>query len=324
MISLVLAELNRLRSRRLTVITVLAVVLAAGLFQLAVNSAVSPPSTAELAAGQEQYQSDLREYEQNAEQNEQMRQECLDQGGDGQGCDFKPRLEWYVTPAEAFADIAPTALMFATMITGLGAFLMAASFIGAEYTSGSITNWLTFIPQRWKVFTAKAVAVLLGSGLLGTVILGGTLASAALLSTSHGGEITSGQALTASAARGVGLVVAMALISFGLALIARHTAAAIGVLLGYALLNIVLLLLFGVLPSLQRIRPFLPDLNLQAFLNKGGYSYTDSYPKVESGGTTVDQVQQTITVAEAGIYWLVLTAVTLGVAFIIFRRRDVV
>ncbi len=323
MIALLGAELNRLRSRRITLVTLLVVVLAAGLFQFAVNSAVTPPSATELAQGRAQYEEALRDYEQNRDQYAQGQQECLDMGVSPEECDPAPKLEWFVTQATPFAEIAPVALTFATLIAGLGAFFVAASFIGAEYTSGSISNWLTFIPQRARVFAAKALAVVLGAGLGGTVILGGTLAAAAGLTSAHGGELTKGAVVTASAARGVGLVVAFALISFGLTLLARHTAAAIGVLVAYGLLNIVLQILFNFLPGLQRVKRFLPDMNFQAFLNKG-HTYQNYYPGVGSAEDTGRVVERTLSVTHGGLYWLVLTAVTLVVALLVFRRRDVV
>ena len=68
MIALLGAELNRLRSRRITLVTLLVVVLGAGLFQFAVNSAVTPPSGAEVAQGRAQYEEALRDYEQNKDQ----------------------------------------------------------------------------------------------------------------------------------------------------------------------------------------------------------------------------------------------------------------
>lgn len=322
MIALVAAELNRLRSRRITLVTLLGVLLAVGLFQLAVNSAVSPPSAEETAAAQAQYQSDLREFEQNSEEYSEGTQQCMDMGGTAEECDPRPRLEWYLTPTTPFADIAPIALLFATLVAGLGTFLVAASFIGAEYTSGSISNWLTFIPQRWKVFTAKAVAVVLGAGLVGTVVVGAALALAAALTVAHGGELTGVGKMTASAARGVGLVVAMALISYALTLIFRHTAGAIGVLVGYGLISIVLAILYNFVPALQPLKRLQPENNLMAFLAKG-HTYTNVYPTVEAGGASREAVERTISMTHGGLFWLLLTVVAVVAAFLVFRRRDV-
>jgi ABC-2 type transport system permease protein len=322
MISLVRAELHRLRSRRLTLVMLLAVVLAAGLFQLAVNAAVTPPGAAELAAAQAQYERDLRDFEQHRDEYTAGVQECLDAGGDPQSCDPTPRLEWYAQPATPFSEIAPMALLFATLAAGLGAFVVAASFIGAEYTSGSIANWLTFIPQRALVFAAKAVAVLLGAGLAGTVVLGGSLAAAAGLTSLHGGRVTGLGPLAGTAARGVALVVAMALVGFGITLVARHTAAAIGVLVGYGLLSIALTIAYNFASGLQRVKPFLPDVNLQAFLNRG-HSYTDVYQRMDVGGETADIVSRHISTTQGGLYWLTACVVVLGTAMLVFRRRDV-
>ena len=322
MMGLLAAELNRLRSRRITLATALVVLLCAGLFQLGVNAAVSPPSVAEVAQGRAQYEEALREYERNKEQNVQFEQECLDAGQPPEACQFKPTLEMFVPPATPFRDIAATAVLFATLVAGLGSFLVAASFIGAEYTSGSLSNWLTFVPQRWKVFTAKAVAILLGCGLFALLVVGGTLAATAALTVWHDGEPTGIGAMTASAGRGVALVVVLALIGFGLTLLARHTAAAIGVLVAYGLVSIALLILTNFLPATQRLKPFQPDINLMAFLNNG-HTYTEYYPGVgpaEDAGLATERV---VTMAHGGVYWLICTGVALAVALLVFRRRDV-
>src|SRR3712207_1518533 len=111
MMGLLAAELNRLRSRRITLATALVVLLCAGLFQLGVNAAVSPPSVAEVAQGRAQYEEALREYERNKEQNVQFEQECLDAGQPPEACQFKPTLEMFVPPATPFRDIAATAVL---------------------------------------------------------------------------------------------------------------------------------------------------------------------------------------------------------------------
>ena len=61
-------------------------------------------------------------------------------------------------------------------LTGLVAFLVAASFVGAEFTTGSLANWLTFVPRRSTVFVSKLTVVAAFSLLLGLLAAALTVA----------------------------------------------------------------------------------------------------------------------------------------------------
>ena len=323
MIRLVAAELNRLSSRRFTLLALIAILLGLAAFQLAVNAAVTPPSAAEVTAARAQYERDLREYQTHQEENEAARQECLEEGIPPEQCSFEPRLEHYVQPATPFAEIAPIAVLVAVIGSGLALFLVGASFIGAEYTSGAIGNWLTFIPERAKVFAAKVLALAIGSAAVSTVAAAFTVAAAALLVRLHGGRVTGLQGVLESAGRGVVLVVVLALLGFCLALLARHTAAAIGVVLGYLMLSFVLAILFNVVPGLQRIKALLVENNLLAFVQHG-YRWVDYYYQ-PSGGEDMasSEVERHLSFGASALYWAVLLLAALGAALLVFRRRDV-
>ena len=43
--------------------------------------------------------------------------------------------------------------------------MIAGSFIGAEFTSGSISNWLSFVPRRIPVFVSKLFTIIMFSAL---------------------------------------------------------------------------------------------------------------------------------------------------------------
>lgn len=321
-LNLVLAELTRLRSRRMVVMAVLVVVLLAGLYQVSVGFSVQQPSAADLAQGQADYQAELKNYESSPE-NKAGEQECLDSGGSAADCDFAPKLEWFVQQATPFTDIAPIGTLLMTVLVGLAVFLAGSSFIGAEFSSGSVSNWLTFVPQRGRVLAAKLIALALGSGLLALVVLGGSLAMTAILTTANDGDVVKVGTEIGSVLRATGLVVAIALIGFCVALLTRHTAAALGVLLGYGLLSIVANIFYYSIPSTQKIRSLLPDYNLQAFLSPKGYSYQDYYPGTQPDGSDSRSVEQVISLAHGGVFWLVLVAVFVVAAFVVFRRRDV-
>src|SRR5215217_2023772 len=56
--------------------------------------------------------------------------------------------------ATTFNEIAQIGLLLAIYLSGLAMFLVAASFIGAEFTTGAIANWLSFVPRRVPVFAS--------------------------------------------------------------------------------------------------------------------------------------------------------------------------
>ncbi|MEJ7705780.1 MAG: hypothetical protein WKF82_00035 [Nocardioidaceae bacterium] len=63
-------------------------------------------------------------------------------------------------------------------ISAVLAVLIGATFIGADYASGSLGTQLLFESSRSKVWVAKALAVVLGAGAFGLISLG--LANAAI------------------------------------------------------------------------------------------------------------------------------------------------
>ena len=119
--------------------------LALGAFQLAVNKAIAPPTGRGVAAAQRAYEQDRQEW---VENHEQYEQECQDAGEPPENCVYEePTLDDY-TGTPAFDEIASISLQVSVYLVALAAFMVAGSFIGAEYSTGSIANWLSFIPRR--------------------------------------------------------------------------------------------------------------------------------------------------------------------------------
>jgi ABC-2 type transport system permease protein len=68
--------------------------------------------------------------------------------------------------------------------------VLAASFIGAEFTTGAIANWLSFIPRRGAVLAARLVAIVIFTVLVSAVASALTLGVAALISAGYGGDLS--------------------------------------------------------------------------------------------------------------------------------------
>lgn len=197
-------------------------------------------------------------------------------------------------------------------------FVLAASFVGAELSSGGITNLLLWRPQRSAVLGAKLAAVLTcvtGFAAGFTVLYVGTFY---LIASGAGwvGEMPAAfwSELLTMCLRGVALSVAAAACAFALATLARHTAAALGIVVGYFLIweagARIVFEIVGALPY----DPYFLSTYLSAFVN-GDVEYWSGYDG--SGDLVITQLSGGLVVAG-------LTAALITAAFANFRRRDLV
>jgi ABC-2 type transport system permease protein len=321
-IRLVGAELTRLRSRRLSIVAVIVALAAVALFQIAIHSEVAPSAAAQ-AQGQQAYEQDQKAWQDSHEADVKA---CV-QSGDGtqEECEKEnpaPRPEDYLAVPASFDVVGAAGVTTATYLAMFAGFLVAASFIGAEYSTGSLANWLTFVPQRLLVFASKGIAVVIGSALLGAVAVFATLGLTAAQVAHHGEPLTGAGHLAASGGRAVVLAAVAGLVGYVLALLTRHTVAAIVVPLAYGLVRAVL---YGftqdVDAPLAWLPPYLPELNLQAFVEHGA-TYTQ-YRSVLADGSDYTEIEKHISFAHSGLYWLTLAVVAIVAGAVVFRQRDV-
>ena len=318
---LVGAEVSRLLSRRFTGIAMILLLLGLAGYQLLVNDALSPPSHEQLATAERVYQDVHEDWVTNHERYEQ---DCRDTGAPPEECVVtEPTLADFTESATPFKEVARTGLQLSTLLVAVVAFMIAASFIGAEYGSGSIANWLTFIPRRGQVFWSKLLTVAGFAAFLGlfgaTLVLSGTLVLAHL----HGSRIESIRQFAEMGARTILPVVMLAIIGFCIGLLTRHTAGAIGLLLAFA---VVWFVRAGPLSSLawaQRITPWTPEGNIAAIVDRG-YTYSVPLEKVTPDGVNIEFVQHHVSFTHALVYWSILLALVVIGSLLIFRRRDVI
>jgi ABC-2 type transport system permease protein len=318
---LVLAELVRLRSRRVVLVGALLVLAAVGLFQLVVDDEVRPPSASEVTEQRQYYDQAHAEWEQTHAAQEK---DCQDSGQAPADCVWpEPTPADYSLTATAFADIGPGAVQLSAYVTLLAAFLVGASFIGAEYSTGSLANWLTFVPQRLKVYGSKLVAVVLASAAGGAVANFLMLGLVALLTRVHGGGLTGIGEAAAIAGRAVPVACLAGVAGFVFALLTRHTVAALGIALGYVVASTVLsTIAMHADGPLGWLPPWLPENNVAAFLNHGT-TYQQYVETVTAEGTSGDSIEKHVSFGHSAVYWLVLLVVAVVSAALVFRRRDV-
>jgi ABC-type transport system involved in multi-copper enzyme maturation permease subunit len=187
----------------------------------------------------------------------------------------------------------------------IAAWLLGASFIGADWHAGTVPTLLTWEPRRLRVMVTKLAGCLMVVFLLVIavqILLGGGLALvAAVRGTTEGADVawmrnTGGIALRVAVLSGIGSA-----IGFALASVARNTAAALGVGFGYTV--IVENLVRGLRPQWA---PWLVGDNAVVFITG------------QSAGLSFDR-----TILQAGLLLVAYAAALLIVAVAVFRARDV-
>lgn len=193
------------------------------------------------------------------------------------------------------------------VLAGL-AMLIGATFVGADWASGSMSNQLLFESRRLRVYAAKATAVLLVGLVVSFVVLAlwwtalGQVASHRDLSTSAAAWAD----IRGSVWRG-GLLAGLAGVGgYAMTMLFRSTVATLGVLFGTVVATS---LLIASLP-LENAQRFLPSNNIGAWVIDGLDYYTNTS-------------QGHLTKWDGAIYLLVLLAAALLLSSWSFRRRDV-
>jgi ABC-2 family transporter len=161
------------------------------------------------------------------------------------------------------------------------AWVLAASFLGAEWHSGTMTTWLTWEPRRTRVLVAKAVAAMataFGLTVALQLFLGVALVPAAIFRGSTSGVNSSWLLEVAGAlARGATAAALMALLGLSLAGLGRNTAAALGA--GFVYLAVVENLVRGLRPQWM---PWLLTENTARFVVAGPAELSIGRTPIES------------------------------------------
>nr|WP_275402420.1 ABC transporter permease subunit [Streptomyces sp. SID13031] len=313
-------------SRRIAIIGVVAVLIISAFLLFAIWRQAQPLSEAEQRQNQvfleeqqkdwalhgEQYQKDCEAAYATAEEPKPALKDF---------CPGPPSLEQYAKPKTVFAEVMPDVLLGSSYLLVFVAFLIGASFFGAEFSSGAIGNWLTFEPRRLRVFGSKLLGAAIGFVPVAVVITGLLLLGTFLIVDNLG--ITAGTTgkvwgnLTEMSGRIVLMTAIGAALGCVVGALLRHTAAAIGFVMGY------LIIVEGVFGGfLEKAQPWLVRLNFDAFIKHDALYYINECNS--SGGSyTCDQVTKTLSF-EHGAWYLSIVAVALVLlGALVFRRRDV-
>lgn len=234
--------------------------------------------------------------------------------------------EWYLPATFEFRDEFPRTLTTLAAILALVAFIVGASFVGAEWSTGGMMNLLLWRPRRLQVLLTKLAALL--TGLFGLTVVATAVWTAGFwaIGTNRGdtGNMTSGvwQSLALTGLRGAALVILAGTIGFALASLGRHTALALG---GAIAVMIVGQFGLGIILAMAQVK-FLEAWLLPTYLmawmeQKVTLQNWQSCQYSYSGGC--EPATRDITWEHSGVIFGVGLVLTLGAAMWAMRRRDI-
>ncbi|MGI8535441.1 MAG: ABC transporter permease subunit [Mycobacteriales bacterium] len=330
--SLARAELRRFRSRRfIQVLLVLAALGYALAIGFAAATAFGKTTPAQLAAAE-------RNIAQIVEEQNRYREQCLNDANRPPGTEGLPAEQFCGPPntaenfpAEQFLDKQPFILAAALPAGGLAvaaataalAFVLGATYVGAEWSSRSMVALLFWEPRRLKVMRVK-LGVLVGACvLLGVVSQALWWGTAIVMARTLGrtGPLPDGfyADLLAQQGRSVLLAVLTGLLGFAIANLVRNTGAALGV--GFVYFAVVETAVRNIRGSWQE---WLLTDNAVALILEGGnrlFLYDEGF--VDERGNFVNSGRELLLTNLHGAVVLggvTMALVALGV--VLFQRRD--
>lgn len=320
---LLLVELDRFRSRRAVAMLALAAILVAVAL---VGATVwqTRPLTAEDRADAAA-QADLEG--QRPERQQAVRACRADPHGYlGPGATASDCVGALISPTESYYPrgqldlgrvLSRRGVELALMVVGLMV-VAGCTFAGADWRSGSIKTQLLFEPRRLRLWLAKAVAVMLGCGLVALVAIGGFWLALAAVAQARNLSISSSDVGHVSwhVLRAVALSMGAGLGAFALTMVFRHTVATLALLFVYSVGGEIAVTML----------PFEGGGRWSVGNNSFGWlaphhRYFDATIICRPGQRC--SATQVMTHLEAGTFLGVLLAAAVVVSLLWFRRRDV-
>ncbi|GAB2962365.1 hypothetical protein GCM10027280_59040 [Micromonospora polyrhachis] len=335
--SLYVTELRRLFKRRVT--RVMLALLVLGLAGITVSFSVASHkldpakiATAEARAEQE-FQQQLVYHEKSVAECEAAKargENVDDRYGPDCGKEYPPlrehfQAEWYLPFQFEFRSGFGIFISVFCGILALFAFIVGASYVGAEWNTGGMMNLLLWRPKRLSVLLTK-LGALLSSVLAIGVVLGALWTTAFWLIGKYDGitgKMTQGvwESFAISGVRGLGLVLAVGAIAFGLASLGRHTAMALGVAVGVGVVSEIGLRIALQIAGVRFGDRYVLSTYAMAWFEKKFTLYDYRACDYSMGGC--NPAEFLITWQDSALVFGVGTAVVLAAAIWAMRRRDI-
>ncbi|MEV0001234.1 ABC transporter permease subunit [Micromonospora sp. NPDC050980] len=335
--SLFVTELRRLTKRRLT--RLLLVLLVVGLATVATafsfsSQKLSPEVVAAAQAESDaQYKRSVQEWQRTVTECEAAQakgEQTEERYGSNCGKDFQPQPEmfdpkWNLPYQFDFRAEFP---MFVAVFAGavaLFAFIVGASFVGAEWNTGGMMNLLLWRPKRLAVLGAKLGALL--TTVLGLSVVLGALWTAVfwLIGTQRGttAKMTAGawRSIGLDGLRAVALILVVGAVAFALASLGRHTAMALGAAVAlFAVSEVGIRIAVGVLavPFGER---YVLSTYAQSWFMKQAELF--DYDTCQFARGACEPAKYVVTWEQSAVVFGIGAVVALVAAFWTMRRRDI-
>ncbi|MER7439368.1 ABC transporter permease subunit [Micromonospora avicenniae] len=233
---------------------------------------------------------------------------------------------WFLPSTFDFREAFPETLVPFAAILALVGFVIGASFVGAEWSSGGMMNLLLWRPKRLTVLATKLAALLTGMLAVALPAAVAWFAGFWLVATFRGSteKVTSGvwQSAGLTGLRALLLVLVVSTLGFALASLGRHTAMALG---GVVAVAVVGQFGLGILLDMAGVRfPeawLLPTYALAWMQKKVTLQNWDSCNATVFGECKPETFD--ITWQHSSVLLAVGVAVVLGSALWTMRRRDI-
>jgi ABC-2 type transport system permease protein len=299
------AELLRFWTRRMVLIVVPIMIVLSVAIAVPMGLTSYPVSAAERVQAQVDLNKDLTEWTAT----------CATSGT--KDCaTMKPALQDYLRTPSTVADAMQTTSVLKVTLISLLCLLIGASFVAAEFRSGTMSTWLTFNPDRNMVYLAKLAAASLSTGAV-TAFAAATSVLTLAITVSVGGvafQVPGISELIGWNAVGGATFTAVAV---AIGMITRHTAAGLGVGIGVNFLEGLVSVLLMLVPSAAWLGPYLPGTQLSALFANGS---TYALPTMDATGAMAP-IQ--ISAAQGGLYWLIVAVGINALGMLNFARREV-
>lgn len=333
-------ELVRLRARRAIMLFLAAAVVLPLVIAIAVVLDTRPPSASDVASAEQEaasmtddpfYQRQLRKCLEKPERFGVVDVEPDDPAALQTACEDStlPRADWffYAPTLDLDEEREYGSGLAVVAILGVIMFVTGTTFAGHDWGTGSMSNQLLFEPRRIRVWTAKALAVLLATATLSAVII--TLYWLGLYAVVSSRESVVGSGVLLDCLqfgwRGAGVAGAAAVGGYALTMLSRSTVFSLGLLFGVSVAGGLLLANIG-----PRDPGWLdPTINAQAVISDGQRYYVEPPEScfndrgrfAEDDPACVTDKERTM--GEGVTYYGILLG-AVGLASIVsFRRRDV-
>lgn len=313
MSSLLNAELLRLFSRRLLIVLLVGMAALAAFGSAILTESVRPLTGEDRQIAQESFDAERGSWE----------EECVSVEVSSVAlCDdweFPTDIGNYLRTPTDFGLYGDSVVEFGLAVMLLAVSILAASLVGAEFSSGNVGTQLLFTPRRIPLSISKLVAATVGGLLLAVAYLATALGLSAIMFLSLRGAdaMTVGSELPMALGRALVLTVLIAVMAGSLAMAFGSTLIPFGVF-GVTLLGSITMA--DTVGSGSALQPFLPTNILMAMMY--GQHQIFDYDAPSFNGELV--------VAHAITYDWALGCSVVGAALILlgalwwFRRRDII